>query len=582
MSEGTQRRLTTIVAADIAGFSRLVGIDEEATLTAQRNHRTELIEPLLVEHNGRIANTAGDSFLFEFPSAVEAVRCAIALQEGIAVRNRDIPADQRIEYRIGINVGDVVADGGDLLGDCVNIAARLEGICQPGTIILSDDAYRQVRDRLEITWEDGGLHEVKNIARPLQVWRWGLTAKAITARSVETPFALLEKPSIAVLPFDNMSGDPEQDFFADGLCEDLIMALSQYPGLLVIARNSTFVYKGRAMNIAAIARDLNVGYVLEGSVRCAGQRIRITAQLIDTGSGAHVWAERYDRDLGDIFAVQDEITLNIVSALGQKLSEGEYATVSRKGTASLEAWRSVVQAMETYKDVSESGVESTLEHLREAVRIDPEYAFALGMMAFMYIYRIRYGWSRDEQADLERVFDIADKSNEIAPDLPLAYCARGFALSFQRDYEAGVRELRRATEVAPSNSYAKFVLGGVLNFCGGHEEAILLLEEARRLDPFHGPWVLGVLAHSLRLAGRYEEALTTIGEHQDIRPASAHDDRIITLFEMGRKAEAMEAAQKLLQFHPSFRTEEWAKRQYYQDPEQLNRDLEALRSAGLK
>ena len=393
---------------------------------------------------------------------------------------------------------------------------------------------------------------------------------------------LLDKPSIAVLPFDNMSSDPEQDYFADGLCEDLIMALSQFPGLLVISRNSTFVYKGKAVDIATVARELDVAYVLEGSVRAAGRRIRITAQLIDTTSDAHVWAERYDRDLNDIFAVQDEITLNIVSALGQQLSEGEYATVSRKGTSSLEAWRSVVQAMTTYGEVSEAGVVQTLEHLREAIRIDPEYAFALGLMANMYIIRVRYGWSRDERADLARAFEFANRSNEIAPELPLAYCVRGFALAFQKDHEASMQELRRATELAPSSSFAKFMLGGILNFCDGQDEAILVLEEARRLDPFHGPWVLGVLAHALRLAGRYEEALTTIDKHQDIRPASAHDDRIITLVEMGRDVEAKVAARKLIHYHPSFRTEEWAKRQYYMDPTRLEKDLAALHRVGLE
>jgi len=389
------------------------------------------------------------------------------------------------------------------------------------------------------------------------------------------------KPSIAVLPFDNMSGNPEEDYFSDGLCEDLIMALSQYPGLLVIARNSTFIYKGKAVDIATVARDLNVTHVLEGSVRRGGQRLRITAQLINAGTSAQVWAERYDRDLSDIFAVQDEITLNIVSALGQKLSEGEYATDSRKGTASLDAWRAAVQAMSAFEDTSHAGIERTLEHLREAVRIDPDYAFAWGMIALLHFIRVRYGWSQDEKTELAHGFKAVDRSIEIAPDLYLAYCARGFALAYQGDHAVGVWELRRAAELAPSNAFAKFLLGGILNYCGSSEEAILVLEEARRLDPFHGPWVLGVLAHALRLTGRYAAALDVIAKHQKIRASAGHDDRIIALVEMGQQDAAAQAAIKLLQYYPDFHTEDWAKRQYYDDRERLRRDVEALRSAGL-
>ena len=340
--------------------------------------------------------------LVEFASVVDAVSCAIEVQEGLA--RHDI-----IKLRVGVHLGDITHEEEDIFGDGLNIAARLQEIAEPGGIVISDMARRSIDSKLAADFVDLGVQDLKNIVEPITVYGWGMTA--ITADATASPIS--NKPSIAVLPFDNMSGDPEQDYFADGLCEDLIMALSQYSGLLVIARNSTFIYKEQAIDIATVARDLNVEYVLEGSVRRAGQRIRITAQLIDTVSGTHVWAERYDRDLNDIFAVQDEITLNIVGALGQKLSEGEYAAVSRKGTDSLEAWRSVVLAMKTYRDVSEAGVEQTLEHLREAVRIDPGYAFALGMMAFMYIHRVRYGWSRGE----------ASLSNKIAPDLSLAYCA---------------------------------------------------------------------------------------------------------------------------------------------------------------
>ncbi len=578
-----ERRLAAILAADVVGYSRLMGVDEEATLATLNVYR-EVIDRLVVDHRGRVFGSAGDSVIAEFASPVEAVRCAIEIQQEIEARNANLPEDRRMRFRIGINLGDVMAEGDNLFGDGVNVAARLEALCEGGGVALSGNVHEQVQGKLDERFEDAGEHEVKNIARPIRVWRWSekVSGKMPTAAPGTEALPLPDKPSIAVLPFDNMSGDPEQDYFADGLCEDIIMALTQYPGLQVMARNSTFVYKGRAVDIATVARNLGVAYVLEGSVRKAGQRIRITAKLVTAKTGVHVWAERYDRDLNDIFRVQDEITLNIVTALGQRLSEGQYASESRKGTNSLEAWRAAIQGMASFADTSEVGIDRTLDHIHEAVRIDPDYAFAWGVLAQLYMNRVRYGWSRDLGADLARSFEAADRANGIDPGLAMAYSARGNALAFQRKFDDGVRELRRALELAPGSAFARLMLGAILNFCGRAEEGIVLIEEARRLDPHHSPWVLGVLGHGLRLAGRYDEALAVFSEHQTIRPTSAHDDRIITLVEMGRDAEAEEAAKKLLRIHPDFRTEVWAKRQFYKDPARLEKDLMALRHAGLE
>ncbi len=321
------RRLAAIVAADIAGYSRLIGQDEEGTLRALREHRAELIDPLIERHGGRIANTAGDSLLLEFPSAVDAVRCSIAVQEGMAQRNSDIEADRHIVLRIGINVGDVVAQGDDLLGDGVNVAARLEGLCEVGGLALSDDAHRQVRDRLEVKWLDGGEHEVKNIARPVHIWRWSTSGRQTSDgfSSDGEPLPLPAKPSIAVLPFDNMSVDPEQEYFVDGVVEDILTTLSKVPQLFVIARNSSFKYKGRNPDVRDVGRELGVAYVVEGSVRKAGNRVRVTAQLIECVTGGHLWADRFDGDLDDVFELQDRITEEIVVALQVNLAEGETA-----------------------------------------------------------------------------------------------------------------------------------------------------------------------------------------------------------------------------------------------------------------
>ena len=325
MSQGIQRRLAAIVAADIDGYSRLVGRDEEGTLQALRAHRSELIEPLIEAHGGRIANTAGDSFVLEFPSAVEALRWAIALQEGMEARNDAIESDGQIRFRVGINVGDVITEGNDLLGDGVNIAARLEGLANPGGICISRTTHDQVRDRLEVEFEDRGEVEVKNIARPVHVYAIRSLYADINDIAPE-PKEATGKPALAILPFDNMSGDAEQDYFADGVTEDLITALSRFYAFTVIARNSTFTYKGKNIDVREDGRTLGARYVLEGSVRKAGDRVGISAQLIDAASGNHIWADRYDRTLSDIFELQDEITERIASAIYPAIEDRELKT----------------------------------------------------------------------------------------------------------------------------------------------------------------------------------------------------------------------------------------------------------------
>ena len=315
MVQRENRKLAAIVAADVVGYSRLTGLDEEGTLRALRAHRSEFIDQMITDHAGRIANTAGDSLLVEFASVVDAVRCAVALQSGMAARNTDIDSDRQIRFRIGINIGDVIAQGDDILGDGVNIAARLEGLSEPGGILMSDDAYRQVRARIKDDFVSGGQKSLKNIADPVAVWRWSSGGGGETAVAAPDPPVLPDRPSIVVLPFDNMSGDAEQEYFSDGISEDIITDLSKVSELFVIARSSAFAYKGKAVNIAAICAELGVRYALEGSVRRAANRVRINAQLIDGTSGGHLWAERFDRELTDIFDVQDEVTQKIVAAL---------------------------------------------------------------------------------------------------------------------------------------------------------------------------------------------------------------------------------------------------------------------------
>jgi adenylate cyclase len=333
------RRLVAIVAADVAGYSRMTAYDEEGTLAALRSHRTELIDPTIAGHGGRIANTAGDSILMEFPSVVDATRCCIDIQRGLAERNASIPEEKRIMFRIGINLGDIVEQDGDLLGDGVNVAARLEGLAEPGGICLSRAARDQIRDRLAIALDEIGEVEVKNIPRPIHVWRWtGDNTRSEHDAVLPKPLQQPDKPSIAVLPFINMSGDPEQEYFSDGIAEDVTTSLSKLPQLFVIARNSSFTYKGKARKAQEISDELGVRYVVEGSVRKAGNRVRISAQLIDCSTGGHLWADRFDRELTDIFVIQDEVTQEIVTAMALKLSTDDQHTVTHRITDNLEAY----------------------------------------------------------------------------------------------------------------------------------------------------------------------------------------------------------------------------------------------------
>ncbi len=510
MTEGTQRRLTTIVAADIAGFSRLVGIDEEGTLAAQRSHRVELIEPLLAEHHGRIANTAGDSFLLEFPSAVEAVRCSIAVQEGMADRNQDVAADQRIEYRIGINVGDVVADGDDLLGDGVNIAARLENLCEPSGIILSDDAYRQVRDRLDVAWEDGGEHEVKNIVRPVKVWRWRAVVEAIAPTSGEAPLALPDKPSIAVLPFDNMSGDPEQEYFSDGVTEDIITALSKFRWFFVTARNSSFVYKGAAVDIKQVGRELGVRYVLEGSVRKAGDRIRITAQLIEAESGNHIWVERYDRKLQDIFDLQDEITQTISAAIAPELVHSEHERSLLKPTDNLDAWDYYLRGAANFSHVSREHAENCIDFMRLAVAADPNFDTAHAWLAWAAYVQLAFHWTDDIEQTLEQALADAKKAIAINQRSYFAHFVLGKLLVQKDDLAAAFREMELAVSINPSFALGYYGLGSAYTFAGDGERGLANIDLAIRLSP-NDPIMWAHFAYkagALELLGRREEAIS--------------------------------------------------------------------------
>ena len=389
--ERVERRLAAILAADVAGYSRLMGANEEGTLAQLKSVRKALVDPTIAAHRGRIVKTTGDGMLVEFASAVDAVRNAVEIQRSMAEQNTAVPQDQRIEFRIGIHVGDIIFDDNDIFGDGVNIAARLEGIAEPGGVCMSDDAYRQVRGKVEIACDDMGQQSLKNIAEPMRAWRVRLTGQAPSAvksgLAMSQPQVLppADKPSIAVLPFQNMSCDPEQEYFADGIVEDIITALSRFKALFVIARNSSFVYKGRAVDVKQIGRELGVRYVLEGSVRKAANRVRITGQLVDTATGAHLWADRFDGGLGDIFDLQDQVTESVVGAIAPAVEKAEIERAKRKPTAKLDAYALYLRGLaRLYQFANRKANGEALRLFNSAIELDPDFASAYGRAAFCY------------------------------------------------------------------------------------------------------------------------------------------------------------------------------------------------------
>ncbi|TMJ78652.1 MAG: adenylate/guanylate cyclase domain-containing protein [Alphaproteobacteria bacterium] len=510
------RKLAAILAADVVGYSRLTGVDEEGTLKRLRKLRRDLINPAVSLHRGRIVKTTGDGILIEFPSVVEAVRCALHFQRGMDSRNSDVPTEQRIEFRVGINLGDVVIEGEDLLGDGVNVAARLEAISEPGGICISDAAYHQVCDKVDVDFEDAGEQQLKNIARPVRIYRARLDRRLAQAKPA---LPLPDKPSIAVLPFQNMSGDPEQEYFADGIVDDIITALTRMRWLFIIARNSSFTYKGRAVDVKQVGRELGVRYVLEGGVRKSANRIRITTQLIDATTGAHIWAERYDRDLTDIFAVQDEITECVAAAIEPELLKIE-GCVAIARTENLSAWDTVRQGMWHFHQVRRENAFRARELFREAIKLDPKLPEAHLWLGRISGSLLAYGWSSDRTADLREGTEAALKAVQLDERNPYAQYALAITSVWAGALERATRAAETAIALSPSFALGHLALGLARLSAGKAAEAIAPNEHALRLSPFdpqNFAW-LGNLALAQYFAGSREAALQTAMRALAIRP----------------------------------------------------------------
>ena len=513
-----ERRLAAILLTDMVGYSRLMGLDEGGTIARQKAHREEVIDPKISSHGGRIVKTTGDGLLVEFPSVVDAVQCAVEVQEAIARHDADIPDDRRIQYRIGINLGDIVIDGDDILGDGVNVAARLEGLAKPGGICISGTVHEQLAGKMDIAFADAGEQTVKNIPRPVRIWHWKTDQTERGWDKVHEPLQQPDKPSIAVLPFTNMSDDPEQEYFSDGIAEDIITGLSLFRNLFVIARNSTFTYKGKSIDVRQVAKELGVRYVLEGSVRKAGARVRITVQLIDATSGGHVWADRYDRELDDIFALQDEITERVVSAISPAIINAEMHLAMRKRPESLAAQDWYLRGLwhlQKFKKPDNAEAQSLFSR---AIEIDPDFAQAHARLATSLWYDVWLTWSAEPEKSLQAAYETAKRAVVLDERDEWGHFALSLVCTFMHRYDVALAAARRAVELNPGNAYSHTALGIACQLSGvRNEEAILAFDTALRLspaDPLRFGWFGGQAIANYQLR-RYEDA--TERAHQAIQ-----------------------------------------------------------------
>jgi adenylate cyclase len=575
-----KRKLTAILSADVKGYSRLMGEDELATVETLKHYR-EIIGQLVMDYHGRVVDSPGDNVLAEFPSVVDAVGSAVEIQRNLKAKNAELSENRRMEFRIGVNLGDVIDDEGRIYGDGVNIAARIEALAAPGGICISGTAYDHVENKVAEEFEYLGEHAVKNIKKPVRVYR--VLMKTDALKQAGEGIQLPDKPSIAVLPFVNMSGEPEQEYFSDGMTEDLITDLSKVSGLFVIARNSAFTYKGKAVKVQEVGRELGVRCVLEGSVRKAGNRVRISAQLVDATTGGHLWAERYDRELTDIFDLQDEVTQQIVSALAINLTKLEEDRLARRGTDNLKAYDYALRGQESYHRFTKDANVQAQEMFQKSIELDPQYASAYSWLGLVLLHRWTHGWSQDPQL-LDRAFELAQRALGLDDSLPEAHRILGDVYLYKKQHEKAMAELERAIALNPNFADAFAGLAEVLNWTGKSEKAIELIKKGMRLNPHHHAWYFYVLGTSYFFTEQHEDAIEVLkrgiirnpeflGNHLALAPLYA---------EMGRMEEAQQEIQEILRVSPHFSIEILRGLIPSKDMAIVERATEAFRKAGLK
>jgi TolB-like protein/class 3 adenylate cyclase/Tfp pilus assembly protein PilF len=591
-----ERRLAAILAADVVGYSRLMGVDDVATLQALKAHRREVVDPAIAAHNGRIVKTTGDGMLVEFGSVVDAVTCAMSVQKSMADRSStsidpsNSNSTPRIVFRIGINIGDIIIDGADIFGDGVNVAARIEAECEPGGVYLSANAFEQIRSKTSFAFDDMGERHLKNIERPTRVYSARIGEPQAAPQNNEQvitgkPLSLPDKPSIAVLPFQNMSGDPEQEYFADGMVEDIITALSRFQSLFVIARNSSFTYKGKAVDIKQVGRELGVRYVLEGSVRKAGGRVRITGQLIEAATNRHIWADKFDGALADIFDLQDQVTMSVVGLIAPKLEQAEIERAKQKPTDRLDSYDFYLRGTELVSTRTLSALPEALELFKKAFERDPEYAAAYAMAAWTILLQQGISGvplSAEMRADAIRLADLGSRKGT---DDAFVLARSGHVLTYLgHEYDRGASMVEQAVALNPNLAIAWHSRGWVSLMCCEDERAIESFERMIRLSPLDPLRVRawGGSSFALFALGRYEDGfLSGKKAVQFITDAQSMGAYIVNAVRAGHAVEAREAVAQLLKLHPDFRASHAQKAFPMRSQEAKDRITAALRDAGL-
>ena len=587
MSEGrVERRLAAILAVDVAGYSRLMGANEEGTHARLKAHLRELVDPKIAEHRGRIVKNTGDGFLAEFASVVDAVRCAVEVQRGMPERESEVPEERRIRLRIGINLGDIIVEEHDIFGDGVNIAARLEGLAEPGGICLSAAAHEHVRDRLDMAFDDLGEQQVKNISRPVRTYRVALGASSRAALPVRAPLPLPDKPSLAVLPFQNMTGDAGQEYFVDGMVEEITTAIARLPWLFIIARNSAFTYKDKPVDVKQAARELGVRYVLEGSVRKAGNRVRITGQLIDTTTGAYIWANRFEAGLDDIFELQDQVASSVAGAIVPKLRQFEIERASRKPTDNLTAYDLYLRALAQCYRYTDEGFTEAVVLARQALAIDPSYAPAAALVGRCRTLQRMQGWgalSADDVAEAVRLSRQALEAER--DDAETVWQAALTLLLLAGEAAMAATALDRSLALNPNAAHAWRIRGQVHALRNQPEAAIEALERAHRLSPFDqlafGNVFSTALAHLV--AHRFEQAIQWADRalHDQPRSTSAMRVKLVANAHLGRLDEARAGLSRMLAIDPKLTVAGYREYAHYMAPEVLELLVTGLHLAGL-
>jgi adenylate cyclase len=584
VEEGFKRKLAAILSADVEGYSHLMGQNEEQTIRTLTSYRTT-ISNLVQQYRGNVVDTPGDNILAEFSSAVDAVKSAVKIQSELSERNAEMPMDQRMQFRIGINLGDVVEEESRIYGDGVNIAARVESMAEAGGICISGTVYDQVETKLEWQYEFLGEKEVKNISRPIRIYKLLMKPESsydvISQERLAHP--LPDKPSIAVLPFDNMSGDPGQEYFSDGLTEQIINGLCKVSNLFVIARNSSFAYKGKSINAQQIGKELGVRYILEGSVQKAGDRVRITAQLIDLTTGYHLWSENYDRDLSDIFALQDEITLKIIETMQIKLTFGEQARLWAGMTTKIQAFDMMMRGLDVFYRTNEKDNKQAQQYFKQAINIDKSYAMAHAWLGFTHTSEIFYGWSNSPIKSLEQAEICAEKALALNDSYDHAHLLLAWNSMVKRQHDEAIKQAERAIELNPNGADDYASLSFIHSFADNAELAIELAKSALRLNPIPPHFYYTVLGISYRIEGRYAEAIELVDKCLTENPDNLQALLLSAACNsfLNRTGEANKASKEILRINPKFSAANYVTALPYKNQDVANRYLDALRKAGL-